>query len=217
MLFMYTDDAGQWVYPRAVQDEIQMMAFHMWWWTVDAVDQGTVALSRTDDKGKVIKETFRVSDRTRVWKGRKPGTLDTLKVGDKVLFQTRYDKGLDRRFADDLLDENGLEAVRAAQKERHAEELADGGLPAVVNEIDVLKGSVRVTVQWEAADAAKAIKPGSSVVVLRSGKDAKRFEAPVVENTPDEVREKLLLAPEPGAAAGLRVGDEVRVSPKAEK
>ena len=72
-----------------------------------------------------------------------------------------------------------------------------------------------MTVQWEAAAAAKTIKPGSPVEVVR--RPGGKFTAPVVDNKPDDVREKLLLAADPAAAAGLHVGDEVRVFPKPAK
>ena len=98
------------------------MSSHKRWWTVDALDakKGTVALSRKDDQGKTVKETFRVGDETKVWKGEKPAGLDALKIGDVVLFQTRFDAGQKKRFAVELMDEKGLEAVRAAQKAKHA-------------------------------------------------------------------------------------------------
>jgi hypothetical protein len=221
MLFMYIDDAGEWTYPRAVQDEIQLMASHKQWWSVDALDanKGAVSLSRKDDTGKDLKETFRVGDDTKVWKGEKPSGLDALKVGDVVLFQTRYDQGQKRRFAVDILDEKGLQAVQAEQKAKHQKRLAEQGLPAVINDIDVLTGAVHATVQWEAADQARAIKPGSSVEVARpgGGEAAKRFTAPVVDNKPAGVREQLLLGADPAMASTLHVGDEVRVFPKPAK
>jgi hypothetical protein len=221
MLFMYIDEAGQWAYPRAVQDEIQLNSSHKRWWTVDALDakKGTASLSRTDDKGKEIKETFRVGDETKVWKGEKPSGLDALKVGDVVLFQTRFDAGQKERFAVELMDEKGLEAIRAAQKAKHEKQLEENGLPAVVNDVDVLTGAVHATVQWEAADAAQAIKPGSAVEVARpNGKaGAVKFTAPVVENKPAGEREQLLLAADPAAVSTLRVGDEVRVFPRPAK
>ena len=205
MLFMYIDDAGQWTYPRAVQDEIQLNSSHKRWWTVDALDakKGTVALSRKDDQGKTVNETFRVGDETKVWKGEKPAGLDALKIGDVVLFQTRFDAGQKERFAVELMDEKGLAEVRAAQKAKHAKQLEEKGLPAVVNDVDVLTGAVHATVQWEAADAARAIKPGSSVEVARAnGKaGAVKFTAPVVENQPDGAG--VLLAADPAAASTL--------------
>ena len=76
MLFVYPDAEGKWVYPRAVQDEIQMMSQHKWWWTVDALDgqAGTIDLSRKE-KDKIFRESFRVGPDTKVWKGAKPGTF----------------------------------------------------------------------------------------------------------------------------------------------
>ena len=207
MLFMYIDDAGQWAYPRAVQDEIQLNSSHKRWWTVDALDakKGVVALSRKDDQGKDVKETFRVGDETKVWKGDKPAGLDALKVGDVVLFQTRFEEGQPHRLAVEVMDEKGLDAIRAEQKAKHEKRLEETGLPAVVNDVDVLTGAVHATVQWEAADEAKGISLGSAVEVVRpGGKEAKRFTAPVVENKPAGVREQLLLAADPAAAARAR-------------
>ena len=169
MLFLYHDDAGDWAYPRAVQDEIQMMSFHKWWWTVDELDAkaGSASLSRKDDKGKVVQETFRVGDATKVWKGDKPSELDALKVGDVVLFQTRFDKGQEKRFAVEFFDEKGLAAARAAQEAKHLKELAAAGLPTIINDIDLLTGAVQTTVQWEAADEARTLRPGGAVELTR--------------------------------------------------
>ena len=169
MLFMYHDDAGGWQYPRAVQDEIQMMSFHKWWWTVDAADAGAglVSLSRKDSKGQTVQEIFRIGDATKVWKDDKPSGPDALKVGDVVLFQTRYESGQDKRFAVEFFDESGLAAVRAAEQARHAKELAASGLPAVINDIDLLTGAVQATVQWEAVEEAQALRPGGAVELTR--------------------------------------------------
>jgi hypothetical protein len=130
MLFVYHDAEGRWVYPRAVQDEIQMMALHKWWWTVDALDAkaGTVELSRKA-KDRTFKESFRIGPATKVWKGEKPAGLDALKVGDVVLFQTRYEKGHEKRFAVELMDDAGLKAVRESQQALHPKRLAEQGLP----------------------------------------------------------------------------------------
>ncbi len=221
MLFMYIDDAGEWAYPRAVQDEIQLNSSHKRWWTVDALDakKGAIALSRKDDQGKDVKETFRIGDETKVGTGDKPAGLDARKVGVVVLFQTRFEEGQKLRFAVELMDEKGLDAIRAEQKVKHEKRLEEAGLPAVVNDVDVLTGAVHATVQWEAADEAKGIKPGSAVEVVRpNGKEPpKKFTAPVVENKPAGEREQLLLAADPAAAAALRVGDEVRVFPRPAK
>ena len=215
MLFVYHDDAGDWSYPRAVQDEIQMMSAHKWWWTVEALDAGTVALVRKDDKGKEVKETFRVGDATKVWKGEQPAGPDALKVGDVVLFQTRYEDGQPKRFAVEVFDEKGLAAVRAAQQAKHAKELAAAGLPAVVNDIDLLNGAVRATVQWEAAEEARALRPGGEVELTRP--HGKKVAATVVENKAEGSRERLLLSLDPAEACPVHVGDEVRVFPKAAK
>jgi Glycosyl hydrolases family 2/Glycosyl hydrolases family 2, sugar binding domain/Glycosyl hydrolases family 2, TIM barrel domain len=246
MLFVYHDDAGAWAYPRAVQDEIQMMALHKWWWTVDALDakEGVVALSRKDDKGKTVQEIFRIGDATKVWKGETPSGLDALKVGDVVLFQTRYEAGQEKRFAVEFMDEKGLEAIRTEQKAKHDMELAANGLPAVVNDIDLLTGAVHATVQWEAGDEARTLKPGSALEVLwwghappRLGTGAieqkpvsspeivrtygkkliKKFTAPLVESKAEGARQQLLLAADPAAISTLHVGDEVRVFPQTAK
>ena len=214
MLFVYHDADGKWAYPRAVQDEIQMMSGHKWWWTVDALDAtaGTLELSRKEN-GKAFKESFRVGADTKVWKGDTPAGIEALKVGDVVLFQTRYTKGEAKRFAVEVLDAKGLEAVRAAQQAKHRDRLAANGLPAVVNDIEVLTGAVTVTVQWEASDVARGIKPGAKVDVVGGAKAGVRFAAPVAESRGDGARHKLLLAADPAAISRLKVGDEVRVWP----
>jgi hypothetical protein len=215
MLFVYADAEGKWVYPRAVQDEIQMMSQHKWWWTVDALDgpAGTIDLSRKE-KDKVFRESFRVGPDTKVWKGAKPGTLDALKVGDVGLFQTRYDKGQDKRFAVELMDAQGLAAVRAEQQAKHRKRLSERGLDALVSDLDVLTGAVLVSVQWDASDAAAAVKPGDQVELAQEGKDVVRFAAPVSESRAEGMRHKLLLAANPADMVRLRVGDVVRVLPK---
>ena len=214
MLFVYHDADGRWVYPRAVQDEIQMMSGHKWWWTVDALDAtaGTLELSRKEN-GKEFKESFRVGADTKVWKGEKPAGIDTLKVGDVVLFQTRYEKGESKRFAVELLDAKGLEAIKTTQQAKHRERLVAKGLPAIVNDIEMLTGALTVTVQWEASDVARGIKPGAKVDVVGAEKSGVRFAAPVAESKGDGARHKLLLAADPATMSRLKVGDEVRVSP----
>jgi hypothetical protein len=214
MLFVYHDADGKWAYPRAVQDEIQMMSGHKWWWTVDALDAaaGTLDLSRKE-KDKEFKESFRVGPETKVWKGEKPEGITSLKAGDVVLFQTRFDKGEARRFAVELLDAKGLEAVKAGQQAKHRERLAARGLPAVVNDVEMLSGALTVSVQWEAADVARGIKPGAKVGVVAGDKTELKFAAPVAESKGDGTRHKLLLVADPAAVARLKIGDEVRVFP----
>jgi len=214
MLFVYHDADGKWSYPRAVQDEIQMMSLHTWWWTVDALDPkaGTLELSRKE-KDKEFKESFRVGADTKVWKGEKPAGIDTLKVGDVVLFQTRFEKGESKRFAVELFDAKGLEVIKAAQQAKHRERLTTKGLPAIVNDIEMLSGALTVTVQWEASDVARGIKPGAKVEVVGAEKSGVRFAAPVAESKGDGARHKLLLAADPATISRLKVGDEVRVSP----
>ncbi|VTT99460.1 Uncharacterized protein OS=Blastopirellula marina DSM 3645 GN=DSM3645_04345 PE=4 SV=1 [Gemmataceae bacterium] len=214
MLFVYHDADGKWAYPRAVQDEVQMMSGHKWWWTVDALDAaaGTLDLSRKE-KDKEFKESFRVGTDTKVWKGDKPEGIAALKVGDVVLFQTRYDKGEAKRFAVELFDAKGLEAIKAAQQAKHRERLTQRGLPAVVNDVEVLTGAVTVSVQWEATDLARGIKPGASVEVVGGDKGGLKFAAPVAESKGDGTRHKLLLTADPAAIARLKIGDGVRVFP----
>ena len=214
MLFVYHDADGKWAYPRAVQDEVQMMSGHKWWWTVDALDAaaGTLDLLRTE-KDKEFEESFRVGIDTKVWKGDKPEGIAALKVGDVVLFQTRYDKGEAKRFAVELFDAKGLEAIKAAQQAKHRERLTQRGLPAVVNDVEMLTGAVTVSVQWEATDLARGIKPGASVEVVGGDKGGLKFAAPVAESKGDGTRHKLLLIADPAAIARLKIGDGVRVFP----
>ncbi len=214
MLFVYHDADGKWAYPRAVQDEIQMMSGHKWWWTVDAVDgtAGTLELSRKEN-GKEFKESFRVGSDTKVWKGEKPEGIATLKVGDVVLFQTRFDKGEAKRFAVELLDAKGLESIKATQQTKHKDRLIAKGLPAIVNDIEMLTGALTVTVQWEASDMARGIKPGAKVDVAGGEKSGIRFAAPVAESKGDGARYKLLLVADPATISRLKLGDEVRVFP----
>jgi hypothetical protein len=219
MLFVYHDAAGKWVYPRAVQDDVQLQSGHKWWWTVDAVDPaaGTVELSRREkakDGEKVIKESLRVGPDLKVWKGEAAGGPDALKVGDVVLFQSRYDEGQKTRRAVEFFDEKGLAHIRAEQAAKHKARLTADGLPAVVNDLDILTGMVLVSVQWSASDAARGTKPGSSVTLKRTGGgEDLSLTAPVSESRADGVRHKLLLAATPADMARLRIGDEVRVSP----
>ena len=217
MLFVYPDADGKWVYPRAVQDEIQMMSQHKWWWTVDAVDRtaDTVHLSRRD-KDKVFRESFRIGPATKVWNGDQPTGVETLNVGDVVLFQTRYEKGQVHRFAVELLDGRGLEAIRAAQQVRHRDHLLRDGLPAVVNDLDVLTGAVTISTQWTAEDLARKVKAGDRLKLLDSDRRV-LFEAPVAEFTGEGVHQRILLAADPATMIRLRIGDEVRVLPVAAK
>ena len=84
---------------------------------------------------------------------------------------------------------------------------------AIVNDIEVLTGAVTVTVQWEASDVARGIKPGAKVDVVGGEKSGVRFAAPVAESKGDGARHKLLLATDPAAISRLKVGDDVRVWP----
>lgn len=210
MLFVYHDAAGKWSYPRAVQDEIQMMSLHKWWWTVDIFDKaaGIIELSRKE-KDKVFKESFRVGSDTKLWKGETASGLDALQVGDVVLFQTRFEKGQEKRFAVELMDEKGLTAIRAAQTAKHKKRLAADGLPAVVNDAEMLTGALLVSVQWSASETARSIKPGDTLTL--SGPNGLKLSAPVAESRGDGVRHKLLLAAHPADMARLRIGDDVRV------
>ena len=132
-----------------------------------------------------------------------------------VLFQTRYEAGQEQRFVVELCDAKGLEAIKAAQQAVHRGRLAAQGLPAVVNDLDMLTGGLLVSVQWQASEQARAIKPGDRVEVsLADGTPPLRSRAPVAESRADGVRHKLLLAADPAAISRLHIGDEVRRFPR---
>jgi hypothetical protein len=112
------------------------------------------------------------------------------------------------------MDAKGIEAVRAEQQARHRKRVDERGLDAVVNDLDVLTGAVQVTVQWDASEAARDVKPGDRVELIQEGKDAVRFTAPASESRADGSRHKLLLAADPAMMVRLHIGDSVRILPK---
>src|SRR6185436_7189754 len=54
MLFMYVDDDKAWAYPRAIQDDIHMWAFHNHWARVVKIDRDarSYAAERDEEDGK---------------------------------------------------------------------------------------------------------------------------------------------------------------------
>jgi hypothetical protein len=211
MLFMYHDDMKKWVYPRAVQAEMQMLLSHNHWWKVEALDikAGTIALTRTE-KDKSSREEFRIGPATKVYKSDMPAGAETLAVGDVVLYQTRYEKGQEKRFADMIVNAKGLETLKTLQQAKQRTRLAEEGWQAIVNDVDRLKGAVYVTVQGSGARAAKEVKTGTW---LELKSDKTRFVVPAVDSRPDGHRQKIILVADPVLTVRLEVGEIVRIAP----
>jgi hypothetical protein len=216
MLFVYVDENRAWTYPRAVQDEIQVSAFHGWFGTVTEVDaaKGTYGTHREekDKTGKVTK----VEDKhyafdpaaVRVWKGPTPAGIDALRVGDEVVPQLVEKDG--KVLAVEILDRAGCKAVRATQDDRHRAAQDRLGLPGYVNDVEVLTGALTLSIAWSGSERGKAIKPGDTLAIAPADGGA-AFGAAVVSNGQADSRRRLVVAINARVAARLAPGQSLRV------
>jgi hypothetical protein len=215
MLFIYVDEDRNWTFPRAVQDDIQVSAFHGWYAAVTAIDAANHMYAthreEKDKSGKVTKvvdKQILFDPAVKVWKGKQPAGIESLKVGDEVIQQTVEKDG--KLVAVEILDRKGDAAVRAVQEERHRKDQDRLGLAAYVNDIEVLTGSLTISVAWSGADRAKTLKPGD-VIALTPTDGSHAFAGAVVSNERVDSRQKFRLAINSRVASRLGIGQSLRL------
>ncbi|HET6252246.1 MAG TPA: hypothetical protein VFE47_31460 [Tepidisphaeraceae bacterium] len=215
MLFVYVDENKNWTYPRAVQDEIQVSAAHGWYAAVTAIDlkNNTYATHREEkDKDgkvtKVIDKQYTCAPGAVLWKSAKPQALADLKIGDEVIEQQKEIDGQLRVI--EILDRKGDAAVRAKQELAHHRAQDEHGLPAYVNDIEVISGSLLATVAWSGAERAASLKPGDLVTFTPTDGSA-AFAAAIASSEHVDSRIRLHLAINARVAARLSIGQSLRL------
>jgi hypothetical protein len=215
MLFLYIDDDKNWTYPRAVQDEIHVSARHGWFAKVLKVDtvKRTVLTQREEknSKGEVTKtidKEFAYFPDVKVWKGDKPGGIETLLPGDEVIQQLVEKEGL--LVATEIFDRKGDDAVRIAQDSRHKADQERLGLPATINDLEPVSGSVVISVAWSGSDRAKSLKPGEAIT-LSPTDGSKPFAALVGEMQNVDTRQRIQLIANARVVSRLACGQSLRL------
>ena len=215
MLFMYVDEDKNWTYPRAVQDDLHVSARHGWFATVTKIDreQHTYATHREEKNqdGKVTKvedKEYEFTPAVKVWKGATPTGIEGLRVGDAVIQQLVERAG--KLVAVEIVDRKGDDAIRAAQDARHRQDEERLGLPAYVTDLEVLSGSLTVTIAWSSAARAKELQPGDLVPVTPVD-GTKPFGAAVVSLQAVDSRQRLQLVINARVASRLTHGQSLRV------
>jgi hypothetical protein len=215
MLFVYVDENRDWTFPRAVQDDIQVSAFHGWYAAVTSIDAANHSYAthreekdKTGKVTKVVDKQFLFDPAVKVWKSEQPAGIDSLKIGDEVIQQTVEKDG--KLVAVEILDRKGDAAVRAVQEEQHRKDQDRLGLPAYVNDIEILTGSLTISVAWSGADRAKTLKPGD-VLALAPSDGSHAFAGAVVSNERTDSRQHLRLAINARVASRLGIGQSLRL------
>ncbi len=215
MLFMYVDEEKHWTYPRAVQDEIQVSALHHWYAKVTQIDAAHRAYSthreEKNKEGKVTKvedKTYVFAPDVKVWKSATPTGIEGLQVGDEIIQQQVETDG--KLTVVEILDVQGDTAVREVQTERHRKDQDRLGLPAYINDLEVISGSLTITIAWSGAERARTLKPGDLLTITPvDGSPA--FGAAVASLQPVDSRERIELAINARVAARLGRGEGLRV------
>jgi hypothetical protein len=214
MLFVYVDEDRNWTYPRAVQDDIQVASLHGWYAAVTAIDleKHTYATHRQekDKEGKVTKvvdKEYAFEPGVKVWKSAVPGGIESLKIGDEVIQQQVEKDG--KLLAVEILDRTGDAAVRATQEAQHHKDQDRLGLPAYVTDVEVISGSLTVTVAWSGSQRAGELKPGEAVAILPG--DGKAFAAAIISMEKVDSRMRLHTAINARSAARLNVGESLHL------
>ncbi len=215
MLFMYVDEEKNWTYPRAVQDDLHVSARHGWFATVTKIDraQRTYSTHREEKnkEGKVTKvedKEYRFAPNAKVWKGATPTGIEGLAVGDEVIQQQVEQAG--QLVAVEIADRKGDDAIRAQQDARHRQDEERLGLPAYVNDLEVLSGSLTATVAWSSAARAKELKPGDIVAVTPTD-GTKPFGAAIASLQSVDSRQRLQLVINARVASRLTYGQSLRI------
>ena len=215
MLFLYIDDDKNWTYPRAVQDEIHVSARHGWFAKVVRIDTAkrTIVTQRTEKNGKgevtrTIDKEFAYFPNVKVWKGERPGGIEALRAGDEVIQQLVEKDGL--LAAVEIFDRKGDDAVRTMQDARHKADQDRLGLPAYINDLDPISGSVVVSVAWSGSDRAKALKPGDAITLMPTD-GSKPFAALVGEQQSVDTRRRIQLVANARVVSRLAYGQSLRL------
>lgn len=215
MLFLYVDDEKKWTYPRAVQDDLHVAARHGWFAKVTAIDPAAKTYSTVreekDGQGKVTKEikaTVPYAANVKVWKGKVPGAIDTLVLGDEVIQQLVLKDGV--KVAVEIVDREGDKAITAAQDAKHRQDEDALGLPTYVTDVNVLTGALTVTVAWSSAARAKSLKPGE-VVAIQPTDGTKTFAAAISEIQDVDQRTRLQVIVNSRVASRLAYGQTLRL------
>ena len=156
---------------------------------------------------KVIDKEFAFDPAAKVWKSETPGGIDTLKIGDEVIQQLVEKNG--KLVAVEILDKKGDAAVRATQEAQHLKDQDRLGLPAYVTDVEVISGSLIVTVAWSGAQRAAGLKPGEVLAVVPT--DGRAFAGAIYAMEKVDSRERLHMAINSRAAGRLSVGESLRV------
>jgi hypothetical protein len=215
MLFMYVDEDRAWTYPRAIQDDVHVSARHGWFARVTKIDAFAHSYTtRREEKNgqgevtKVIENTYPFAPDAKVWKSDQPAGISALQIGDEVIQQQVEQGG--KLVAVELFDRKGDDAIRTAQDARHRQDQERLGLPAYVNDLEVVSGSLVVSVAWSGSDRAKELKPGAVVSVVPTG-GGKLFAAAVSSTEQVDTRQRLQLVVNARVASRLAYGDPLRV------
>jgi len=215
MLFMYVDEDRNWTYPRAIQDDVHVSARHGWFARVTKIDAAAHAYcTRREEKNgqgavtKVIESTYTFAPDAKLWKGELPVGITALQVGDEVIQQQVERDG--KLLAVELFDRKGDDAVRAAQDARHRKDQERLGLPAYVNDLEPISGSLVISIAWSGSERAKELKPGAVVSVTPS-RGGKPFAAAVCSLEQVDTRQRLQLAINARVASRLAYGDPLRI------
>jgi hypothetical protein len=215
MLFLYIDDDKNWTYPRAVQDEIHVSARHGWFARVIKIDRAkrTITTQREEKNGKgevvkTIDKEFAYFPNVKVWKGERSGEIETLQLGDEVIQQLVEKNG--RLAATEIFDRKGDDVVRAMQDARHRTDQDRLGLPAYINDLDPISGSVVVSVVWSGSDRAKSLKPGDAITLTPTD-GSKPFAALVGEMQSVDTRQRVQLIANARVVSRLAYGQSLRL------
>lgn len=214
MLFMYVDENRQWTYPRAVQDDIQVAALHGWYAAVTAIDLQkrtyTTHREEKDKSGKVTKtvdKAFSFDAAAKVWKGPQPAGIESLKIGDEVIQQLVEKDG--NLTAVEILDRKGDSAVRETQAAQHRKDQDRLGLPAYVNDIEVLSGTLDLSVAWSGSERAASLKVGDLITLNTT--DNRPLAGAIVSTTRVDSRQRIRLAINSRTAGRLTIGQSLRL------
>lgn len=157
---------------------------------------------------KVENREYRFTPTAKVWKSATPTGIEALQIGDEVIQQQIESEG--KLVAVEIVDRKGDDAIRAGQEARHRQAEEQLGLPAYVNDLEVLTGALTVTVAWSSAARAREVKPGDLVSVTPVDGTGP-FAAAVVTSQPADSRQRLQLVINARVASRLACGQSLRL------
>lgn len=198
-----------------MQAEIHVSARHGWFAKVVRIDiaRRTITTQREEKNSngevtKTINKEFAYFPDVKVWKGERPGGIKTLHAGDEVVQELVEKNG--QLAAVEILDRKGDDAIRTAQDARHRADQDRLGLPAYINDLDPISGSVVVSVAWSGSDRAKTLKPGDAIA-LTPDDGSKPFAALVGEMQSIDTRQRIQLVANARVVSRLAYGQPLRL------